>query len=559
MRTLRLALAITALTAVLAAKAGTADSSVVTMTPIQAERLPDLHVPRAGHCVFWVDGELMVAGGHTTGFVPTPTAEFLRDGAWQVQPTVYCHDQAFTLQLSTGEVLLAGGHAQDLGIGQLFSLERYDPKSRQFIGFGCLDTKRVFAQGTELDSGRVVISGNWYHDDAIELYNGEPQCQHVSSVAVERARPFVFRIAPDDAIILGAMGPRGEHIDNPIVVDRLRGDTLHIPLFATWHPFFIQCEFQTAQSFIGDESKGRYAYLMPVENDEGQMAIARVEGTDVALLPTTQAVPITGISGERISYFSTMLADRQRGRAYLVGTDQDAHYYVVAVDYADGSERPSLTCYYTDTLQNAGCAIPLLTPDGDIIIAGGARNSNYSPKSGVWLLPMSQPDGKATAADAAVSVWPWLLLFLAAGAAVAAVWAWRRRCSHAATGNMAEADNDDDNNNDSTLLMQRLCKVMEQQQPFLNSELKVSDVSRLLGVSQRTLSQCITKERQCTFSYFVNGYRVEHAKKMIRECPDKKFTTVGTESGFANETSFYRTFKSFTGKTPGGWVKDQND
>ena len=52
---------------------------VVRIVP---ERLPDLNVPRCGHCIFYANGELTVAGGHTTNFVPTPTAEYLSDGAW---------------------------------------------------------------------------------------------------------------------------------------------------------------------------------------------------------------------------------------------------------------------------------------------------------------------------------------------------------------------------------------------------------------------------------------------------------------------------------------------
>ena len=45
------------------------------MVRIVPERLPDLTVPRSGHNIFYVNGELTVVGGHTTHFVPSPTAE----------------------------------------------------------------------------------------------------------------------------------------------------------------------------------------------------------------------------------------------------------------------------------------------------------------------------------------------------------------------------------------------------------------------------------------------------------------------------------------------------
>ncbi len=65
-------------------------SSAVTLASqtLEAERLPDLNIPRAGHNVFYVGGELTVVGGHTSGFVMTPTAEYFSDGAWHLVPTM---------------------------------------------------------------------------------------------------------------------------------------------------------------------------------------------------------------------------------------------------------------------------------------------------------------------------------------------------------------------------------------------------------------------------------------------------------------------------------------
>ena len=57
-----------------------------------------------------------------------------------------------------------------------------------------------------------------------------------------------------------------------------------------------------------------------------------------------------------------------------------------------------------------------------------------------------------------------------------------------------------------------------------------------------------------TFSQFVNIYRVEHAKRVMRRNPDKKIVDIYIESGFANEGSFFRTFKAVTGMTPKEWL-----
>ena len=47
---------------------------------IEVERLPDMNIARSGHSAIFVNGELTLLGGHTAGFVPTPTAEYLKDG-----------------------------------------------------------------------------------------------------------------------------------------------------------------------------------------------------------------------------------------------------------------------------------------------------------------------------------------------------------------------------------------------------------------------------------------------------------------------------------------------
>ena len=104
----------------------------ISMERIDVERLPDMNVPRTGHASVWLNGELTVFGGHTNGFVPTPTAEYFRNGRWHMMQMAYSHDDALVLPLSSGKVLLAGGHSEPLGIGQTHSVEFYAPATHTF-------------------------------------------------------------------------------------------------------------------------------------------------------------------------------------------------------------------------------------------------------------------------------------------------------------------------------------------------------------------------------------------------------------------------------------------
>lgn len=117
---------------------------------VEAERLSDLNVPRSGHSAFIANGELTVVGGHTSGFVLTPTAEYYKDGKWHLLQTVYAHDGGFSVVFKSGKVLLAGGFKDNLGISQSFEVEMYDPVTHHFDGFGCLDQKRASATAVEL-------------------------------------------------------------------------------------------------------------------------------------------------------------------------------------------------------------------------------------------------------------------------------------------------------------------------------------------------------------------------------------------------------------------------
>ena len=196
---------------------------------MQVKRLPDMNMARGEHATFFLNGELTVVGGHTTSFVPTPTAEYLHDGQWHQVAMAYAHDHALAIHLSSGKVLIAGGQDQPLGIGQTFTAELYDPATHTSTGFGCLSTKRTLACGVELDSGRALITGNWFHDDSIEMFDGRKWFAPVKMVSQGRAAPFVFRTARNDAIIVGNNDVHGRRHDS-IVVDRLHGTSFRPPL-----------------------------------------------------------------------------------------------------------------------------------------------------------------------------------------------------------------------------------------------------------------------------------------------------------------------------------------
>ena len=513
---------------------------------IEAEQLPDLNIPRSGHSAFMVNGEVTVVGGHTSGFVLTPTAEYFKEGKWHLLQTVYPHDGGFSVVLKSGKVLLAGGFKDNLGIGQSYEVETYDPVNHHFDGFGCLDQKRASATALELDSGRVFITGNWYADDGMELFDGHDCFLHLKPTRQPRYLPRLFRTSNGDVLIVGSFDNRGQLIDS-LIVERMKGESFHTPLFDTWRPIHCETPLHSDDSFIGDRAKGDYAYLLPVENDNGQVAIAEVRDTVFSLLTTDHSVPMASQWG-KIAYYSPVYADRLHQCGYVMGCDSTGRQYALCVDYAN---KPAhLTLYHTDPLTDViALTIPVMTNDGNLVLTGIKpairHNFNFTPTSQIWLLRFNG-DSQAASTNG-TSFWLWAGLGLAVFVVIAIGIVMRKKPSPA-TKQTSESQPVIGNE-----LMQRISRLMDQEKPYLSSELKVSDLADRLGTNSRNLSDCIRNSTGNTFANFINAYRIDYAKQLMRQQPDMKISEVFLSSGFANETTFFRIFKAVTGMTPNEW------
>ena len=545
------------------------DAASCPIVRIEAERLADLNIPRERTMLLCLNGEPTVIGSHTTNFVPTPTIEYYKDGKWHVVQSAYTHDDGFAVELSTGKVLIFGGHERNLGIGQSYEAELYDPVTHTCEGIASLDTKRAIASALALDDGRAVIAGNWYHEDAIEMYDGKNGFSPVKGVSQGRACPFILRTGKDDAIIFGGLDSTGKPI-NSDVVDRLRGESYHEPLLQEWELPHIFIHKSADCSFIGDGSKGDYTYLLPLENAQGQIAIARVTNGEFSLLPTDVPVPKTCEWGG-IDYYQMVFVDRQAGMAYMLGCDAEAHNkkpasraYVLKIDYTTTPAR--LTLCYTDVLTPFNPRYTVVTADGDLMmVTGNMVENNFKPSAATWLLHVS-PRAQAAGAGKLwrlLPPWGWALIVLAIAALAAGLtWLYRRRKSTPMIETTAAEPAEDiqeaqDAGTDYTELMRRICQLMEQQQLYLNPNLKLVDLASALGTNRSTISNCINSQRGCSFPQFVNAYRIAHAQELLRNQQELKVAHVWMNAGFSSEASFYRIFKSATGTTPTDW-RDNN-
>ncbi len=107
-------------------------------------------------------------------------------------------------------------------------------------------------------------------------------------------------------------------------------------------------------------------------------------------------------------------------------------------------------------------------------------------------------------------------------------------------------------------LFKQIVASVEETKCFKNTELTIVDLSNLIDIHYSKLSRVIKYKTDSNFSTFINRYRVEEAKQIMRDTDRMKETTLevlGKEVGFKAESSFYNSFKKFEGITPAKFIK----
>ena len=106
-----------------------------------------------------------------------------------------------------------------------------------------------------------------------------------------------------------------------------------------------------------------------------------------------------------------------------------------------------------------------------------------------------------------------------------------------------------------------LLSLMKREQPHLDASLKISGLAERLGIPSHHLSQVLNEGMETNFYDFVNSYRVEAAKRRLKDKNYRHYSilAIGLECGFANKTTFNRTFKKMTGLTPSEYMAEEKE
>ncbi|EDP71617.1 hypothetical protein FBALC1_03997 [Flavobacteriales bacterium ALC-1] len=96
----------------------------------------------------------------------------------------------------------------------------------------------------------------------------------------------------------------------------------------------------------------------------------------------------------------------------------------------------------------------------------------------------------------------------------------------------------------------QLIDLMKNKKPYLNPDLRLSDLAENLNISKHHASQIINEHFNSSFFFFINTYRIKEAKILLENDCNLNISDVIYSSGFNNRVSFYKAFKKHMGVTP---------
>ena len=105
--------------------------------------------------------------------------------------------------------------------------------------------------------------------------------------------------------------------------------------------------------------------------------------------------------------------------------------------------------------------------------------------------------------------------------------------------------------------LRMLNTCMESEKPYINSELTLDVLSAMTSIPPRHLSKVLNEELNQNFFDFINRFRVDEAKQLLKAPRYQNYTILALafEAGFNSKSTFNLIFKKYTHQTPSQYRK----
>ncbi|NUQ25074.1 MAG: AraC family transcriptional regulator [Saprospiraceae bacterium] len=106
-------------------------------------------------------------------------------------------------------------------------------------------------------------------------------------------------------------------------------------------------------------------------------------------------------------------------------------------------------------------------------------------------------------------------------------------------------------------LYEQLVQLMQREKPYLEPELTLGELAKLLNIHPNHLSQVINARADKNFYDFINAWRIEEFLRKADDPANQQFTLLALafDCGFNSKASFNRNFRNYTGHAPTTYLK----
>ncbi len=111
--------------------------------------------------------------------------------------------------------------------------------------------------------------------------------------------------------------------------------------------------------------------------------------------------------------------------------------------------------------------------------------------------------------------------------------------------------------NTNKLLFTEISKLVVGDKLYLEPDLSLSKLSKLLGKSTQQISLVVNEYAKRNFNDYINYHRIQDSKKLLLDAENEKYTisSIAFDVGFSSLSSFNGAFKKFEGSTPSSFRK----
>ena len=102
-------------------------------------------------------------------------------------------------------------------------------------------------------------------------------------------------------------------------------------------------------------------------------------------------------------------------------------------------------------------------------------------------------------------------------------------------------------------LCEQIRCVFEKEELHCDQDFSILFLAERLRCRRKELLHVINDEMGMTFNALVNHYRIDTARRLMADYPERSDSQIALEAGFSSVDSFYRKFKKMTSMTPERW------